>query len=105
MTLTKMLQFNEQLQDNFFYQKLNVDPAAKYSQIVDSSLESFRKQELLPNSTARQLNVDEVRTTQFHIFPKVHKPNIPGRPLVSSAECHTSKVLKFVDHYLQPHKK
>ena len=36
----------------FFYQKLNVDPAAKYSQIADSSLESFRKQELLPNSTA-----------------------------------------------------
>ena len=29
--------------------------------------------------------------------------NIPGRPAVSPVECHTSKILKFVDHYFQPH--
>ena len=34
-----------------------------------------------------------------------HKTNIPGRPVVSSVECHTSKIFKFVDHYLQPHAK
>ena len=37
---------NEQLQDNSFYQKLNVDPTAKHSDIVNSAIESFRKQEL-----------------------------------------------------------
>ena len=31
--------------------------------------------------------------------------NIPGGPVVSSVECHTSKISKFVDHYLQPHAK
>ena len=96
---------NEQLQDNSFYQKLHVDPTAKHSAIVNSVIESFRKQELLSNSTASKLIVDEVRTPQFHIFPKVHKTNIPGRPAVSSVECHTSKISKFVDHYLQPHAK
>ena len=75
---------NEQLQDNSFYQKLNVDPTAKHSDIVNSAIESFRKQELLSNSTGSKLTVDEVRTPQFHIFPKVHKTNIPGRPVVSS---------------------
>ena len=29
-------------------------------------------------------------TPQFHIFPKVHETNIPGRPAVSLVECHTS---------------
>ena len=96
---------NEQLQDNSSYQKLNVDPTAKYSDIVNSAIESFRKQELLSNSTARKLTVDEVKTPQFHIFLKVHKTNIPGRPVVSSVEFHTSKISKFVDHYLQPHAK
>ena len=67
---------NEQLQDNSFYQKLNVDPTTKHSDIVNSAIESFRKQELLSNSTARKLTVDEVRTPQFHIFPKVHKTNL-----------------------------
>ena len=96
---------NKQLQDNSFYQKLNVDPTAKDSKIVNSAVESFRNQELLLNSTASQLTVDEVRTPQFHILPKVHRPNIPGRPVVSSVECHTSKISKFADHYLQPHAK
>ena len=62
-------------------------------------------QELLSNLTASKLTVDEVRTPQFSIFPKFHKTNIPGRPVVSSVEFHTSKISKFVDHYLQPHAK
>ena len=96
---------NEQLQDNSFYQKLNVHPTVKHSHIVNSAIESFRKQELLSNSTASKLTVDKGRTRQFHIFAKVHKTNIPGRPVVSSVECHASKISKFVDHYLQPHAK
>ena len=96
---------NEQLQDNSFYQKLNVHPTVKHSDIVNSAIASFRKQELLSNSTASKLTEDEVSTPQFHIFPKVHKTNIPGRPVVSSVECHASKISKFVDHYLQPHAK
>ena len=102
---------SEQLQDISFYQKLNVDPTAKHSEIANSAIESFRKQELdkleanLSNSTANKLTVDEVRTRQFNIFPKVHKINIPGRPVVSSVEYHTSKISKFVNHYLQPHVK
>ena len=90
---------NEQLQDNSFYQKLNADPTAKHSDIVNSAIESVRKQELLSDSTASKLTVDAVRTPQFHIFPKVHKTNIPGKPVVSSVEFHTSKISKFFDHY------
>ena len=55
---------NEQLQDNSFYQRLNVDSTAKHSDIANSAIESFRKQELLSNSTASKLTVDEVRTPQ-----------------------------------------
>ena len=51
---------NEQLQDNSLYQKLNVDPTASYSEIVNSAIESFRKQELLSNSTSSKLTVDEI---------------------------------------------
>ena len=61
---------------------------------------------LLSNSTSTASKlVDEVNTPQFHILPKAHKPNIPGRPVVSPVECHTSKISKFVDHFLQPNAK
>ena len=99
----------------------SLDPAVKYFEIVNSAIESFRKQQLLSNSTASKLTLDEVRAPQFHIFPKVHNINIPGRHVVSSVkchtsqmsyksnviqvECHTSKISKFVDRYLQLHAK
>ena len=54
---------------------------------------------------ASKLNAAEVRTRQFHILSKFHKPNIPGRPVVSSVECHTSKILRFFGHFLQSHAK
>ena len=84
-----------------FISKLNVDPSTKHFEIVNSVIESFKKQALLSSSTASKLTVDEVRTPQFHIFSKVHKPNIPGRSVVSSIQSRTSKVSTFIDHHLQ----
>ena len=55
---------NEQVQDNSFYQKLNVDPTPKHSEIANSAIESFRKLELLLNSTASKFAIDEVRTVE-----------------------------------------
>ena len=34
--------------------------------------------------------------------PKIHKKEKPGRPVVSSANCHTSSISKCVDYHLQP---
>ena len=33
---------------------------------------------------------------------KLHKRGSPGRPVVSSVNCHTSYILKYVDYHLQP---
>ena len=42
------------------------------------------------------------RTPQFYISPKTHKEENPGRPVVSSINCHTSNISKYVDYHLQP---
>ena len=39
------------------------------------------------------------------MFPKVHKEVNPGRPVVSSIDCHTTKISKDTDHQLQSHVK
>ena len=36
------------------------------------------------------------------MLPKIHKEGNPGRPVVSSVNCHTSKISKFVDYHIQP---
>ena len=94
---------NQQPKDENFYRNINEDPTRKHNDTVNIIIESFKKQELPSTSTAKILTTNEVRTPQFHILPKLHKPYIPGRPVISSVECHTSKTSTFVDHYLKPH--
>ena len=51
---------------------------------------------------ARKLIVDEPRCSVFYCLPKIHKPNNPGRPIVSTISCPTSLISKFVDSVCQP---
>ena len=55
-----------------------------------------------PKKTAEGLKAINPRTTKFHITPKIHIKNNPGRPVISSINCHTSEISRFVDHHLQP---
>ena len=59
---------NQQLKDGNLYRKLNDDSARKHSDIVNNTIESFKKQELLSTSIAKKLTTIDVRTPQFHIF-------------------------------------
>ena len=37
------------------------------------------------------------------MLPKIHKDGNPGRPVISSVICHTTKISQYVDRYVQPH--
>ena len=95
---------NQLLTEGNSYRKLNVDPTRKHSDIVNNTIKNFKKQELLSTSIAKKLTTNDVRTSKFHIFPKMHKPSIPERPIVSSVECYTSKISKFANNYFKPHR-
>ena len=51
---------------------------------------------------ANFLRLDKVITPAFYFLPNIHKPNNPGRPVISSVDCRTSRITEFVDHYPQP---
>ena len=52
--------------------------------------------------TANSLLEEKIKIPDFHLLPKIHKANNPGRPVISSVNCHTSRISEFVDYYLQP---
>ena len=52
--------------------------------------------------TANSLLEEKIKTPEFHLLPKINKANNPGRPVISSANCHASRISEFVDYYLQP---
>ena len=44
---------------------------------------------------------EKIKTPEFHLLPKIIKTNNLGRPVISSINCHTSRIWEFVDYYLQ----
>ena len=42
-----------------------------------------------------------LRTPQFYVSPKFHNEDNSGRPVISSINCHTAKISKYVDYHLQ----
>ena len=51
---------------------------------------------------ANGLKNQSPRTPQFYISPEIHKESNPGCPVVSSINCHTVIISKYIDYHLQP---
>ena len=96
---------NKELKDGNYYNKINYDPTREHIKIVSNTIETFHRQQVLVKNIANNLKTTNVKTPQFYITPKVHIKYIPGRPVVSFIDFHTSKLSKHFDHYMQPHAK
>ena len=55
----------------------------------------------LPPS-ATNLIVEHPRTSKFYLLPKIHKPDNPGRPTVSTCSCPTELLAVYLDHVTAP---
>ena len=55
----------------------------------------------LPKS-ASVLVPDEVRCSRFYLLPKIHKIDVPGRPVVSACNCPTEMLSTYIDDLLKP---
>ena len=42
------------------------------------------------------------RSPLFYLLPKLRKPNIPGRPIISGSDCPTDNLSKYIEHHLKP---
>ena len=55
---------------------------------------------LIQKNFTEGLNINSTQTPRSHIQPKIDQN--PGRPVISSLNCHTSKISEYVDYHLQP---
>ena len=60
------------------------------------------KEKLLKEHVAKALAIDEPKTAKFYLLPKVHKKEVPGRPITNAIGAPTSTIAEFVDFQLQP---
>ena len=81
-----------QLSDKNFYQILKEDPTANFSTKIAQVLSEMRSLNLITENNFEYLNVKNPTEGRFYLLPKIHKKNIPGRPICSPASHPTSNI-------------
>ena len=58
----------------------------------------------ISRKTADYLIIENPKTANFYLLPKIHKNIIPppGRPIVLANSCPSERISQFVDHFIQP---
>ena len=90
-----------QLSDTTAYTEVYQDPIEENQIEISNTVKTLIKNYLLP-STACKLIHPCPKTSNFYMLPKIHKENCPGRPIVSTYDCHTVYISKFLDIILSP---
>ena len=72
---------------------------------MNRTINKLKSLHLLNEKVANDSLSSEAKTPKFNMLSKVHKERNPGRSVVSSIDCHTTKILKYIDNQLQSHVK
>ena len=93
---------NRQPNDTNNYEKLDSDPTELHTEKIKSERNNLKNENLLSSKTANSLLEEKIQTPESHLLLKIHRANNPGRSVISSVNCHTSRISELVDYYLQP---
>ena len=93
-----------QLNDKQFYKQVDSDLTSYHRDIVSRRVNDMLKSGEITQKCAEYLVIDNPKTANFYLLPKIHKGKLPppGRPIVSANECPTERISQFVDHFIQP---
>ena len=83
-----------QLSDTSFYAKIPKDLTSKNQKLVKDTIQNLIVNQELPE-TATNLIINTPRTSCIYFLPKIHKPNNPGRPIVSACSCPTELISSY----------
>ena len=91
-----------QLNNTDNYIRENQNSTNTNEKIIESKLYDLVKTKDTTKKAAEKLVPKQSRTPYFYLLPKIHKPNNPGRPVISSSSSHTEKISAFVDDHIKP---
>ena len=90
-----------QLGDNAFYTQITKDPTNEVSEKITNTLVAMRNKDLITEENLDFLSPTNCTIGHFYLLPKIHKKNIPGRPICSSVTHPTVNISKFVDAHIK----
>lgn len=90
----------ELLVDDITYKPLNKDPTSSTQRTHNNLIKHIKESNEMDEITARKLTVYNSVPAKLYALPKVHKDNIPMRPIVSSINSTTYELSKFLSNIL-----
>ena len=90
-----------QLSDTSFYAKVEKDLTSNNQKKVKDNIQNLIVKQELP-ATATSLIITTPRTSCIYFLPKIHKPNNPGRPIVSACSCPTELISSYLVKIMAP---
>ena len=90
-----------QLSDCSSYKLLNKELSNDHQTLIKSAVNNFIKKGDLPPNATNFIN-SHPRMSQFYMLPKIHKQNIPGRPIILAHSCPTAFTSQYLDDLLRP---
>ena len=79
-----------------------MDPFDDYQQIMINSLNEMLSTNMIDKETAEVLKPNNVTPLPILLSTENTQKNIPGRPVISPINCHTTKLSRYVNYYIQP---
>ena len=89
-----------QLHNTENYKRLNHNPTTTNNEAVSKIIKRFHNENLISKNIAEGLKIESPKSPHFYLKPKLHKEGVPGRPVISSVNCHRSKISEYVDYHL-----
>ena len=88
------------LSDTQTYTTINQDKTLQTKEKADNAIYNLYKKGYLTKKQLNYFTNFEPKCPIFYGIPKIHKPNVPLRPIVSQINGPTSKLNELVDFYL-----
>ena len=84
------------------YRELAADPTNKYKNKLISLLKTINSEDGINNSTYRRLYPTGAVSPKYYGLPKIHKPGVPLRPIISSRGSATYETAKELANIIKP---
>ena len=92
----------QDLLDEPIYKKLKKDPTSAIERRVLQEIRDLEKKELIPRNMAMRLKPSTSKPPKLHGLPKIHKVQVPLRPIVSCINSPTYQLAKYVKKLISP---
>ena len=77
------------------------DVTLRNNALITRLLKQWDKRNLLESDTTKGLLNKDPKTAQLYLLPKIHKKDVPGRPIIAAIGSPTERISSFVDHNIK----